>query len=190
MLGIHRESLSYKTTILYVVLAVSVISVFNFIIWENQSELLLENQKWIIELQSSKLRGIMESQLRDSQKKSQAEVYSGVSDLVINENVLSTTVYSESGKILFGSEKNTDVENYNRELVLVNRGIARYELENKKFLHDTDLRRGVIKLYLPISILGFQNGYDHHGLGHFTARYLVILELFGKFGEGIIQYKC
>ena len=55
MLGIRRNSLSYKTAILYIILTVLIASVFNFIIWENQSDLITRNQQLISENQSVRL---------------------------------------------------------------------------------------------------------------------------------------
>ena len=56
MLGIRRNSLSYKTAVLYVVLTIVIVSIFNFIIWENQSDLITRNQQLISENQSVKLK--------------------------------------------------------------------------------------------------------------------------------------
>ncbi len=151
MLGIHRDTLSFKMTFLYVVLAIVIISVFNFIIWENQSDLLVENQKWIVESQSIKLRQIVEKN-SSKYKSNPTKVYRRISEVANSINIIQTEVFSENGQTLFNSEKNVSNVDVNKELILINRCLARFELENKQFLYYTDLEKNVINMYIPKSI--------------------------------------
>ena len=62
MLGIRRNSLSYKTAVLYIVLTIVIVSIFNFIIWENQSDLITRNQQLVSENQSVRLKQLIARQ--------------------------------------------------------------------------------------------------------------------------------
>ncbi|MFC1586460.1 GGDEF domain-containing protein [Fibrobacterota bacterium] len=153
MLGIRRNSLSYKTTLIYVVLAVIIISVFNFIIWENQSDLIIENQKLTIEATSLKLKRIVQGSIQNRKNANLKRTFESIADRALKQGIIQTVVYSESGNILYSWEPmRTYMAADTRELVLINRSIARYELEKKQFLHRTDVSRGTISLYLPAPV--------------------------------------
>ncbi len=158
LLGIKRDSLSYKTTILYVISGLIIISLFNFIIWENQSELIIENQKMVVESKSILMRRLVVNILESDDSTDTMEKYKSLAEKAVDEGMAQTVVYSEGGHILYqwNQELLGDFAE-NRELILINRSIARFELENKQFLHNTNLERGLIELYLPYQDPKFNN---------------------------------
>ncbi len=149
MLGINRNSLSYKTALVYIVMAVFIISIFNFMIWESQSDLIINNQKLAIESISNRLRNLIETDLSDVDSSGAVKQYDVVAKKAVDIGMSKTIVYSDGGDILYSFNEDKSSVSNTRELVLVNRSIVRFELEKKNFLHHTDLLTGTVNLYIP-----------------------------------------
>ncbi len=155
MLGIRRNSLSYKTAILYIILTVLITSIFNFIIWENQSDLITRNQQFISENQSVRFKQIFARQRDLLKDKHNPEPYKKVAEAVAQEGVMEMTVYTEQGEMLYhrGTKAAPAVDA--EEQVVLNRVVAKSELEDKEFYHDIHIKERLINLYIPLTL---QNG--------------------------------
>lgn len=152
MLGIRRNSLSYKTAILYIVLTVITVSIFNFVIWENQSDLITRSQQLSTEIQSVKLKSLL-LRNRDSFRPDSAPAfYRRIAEGALSDGAKGVRVYGEGGGLLFGGIEggagDSSAEG-KREKSLVARAVAKYELEGQEFLHDVRLDRGGIGLFIP-----------------------------------------
>ncbi|MEO6097015.1 MAG: HAMP domain-containing protein [Fibrobacteria bacterium] len=152
MLGIRRNSLSYKTAILYIVLTVLITSIFNFIIWENQSDLITRNQQLISENQSVKLKQLFVKQRELIVDKANPEPYKKIAEAAAQDGFRELTVYSEKGEILYhrGEAKAVPVDAERK--IVINRAIAKSELEDKEFYHDIHIKERLINLYLPLPL--------------------------------------
>ncbi len=153
MLGIRRNSLSYKTAILYIILTVLLVSVFNFIIWENQSELILRSHKLTSEIQSVRLKQILARRLSamppGSAASPEAAVeYAAIAEASLKEGALGIALFTETGRLLFRKGESAPADTV-AEKLMVNRSIAKFELEDKDFHHEMDLPNGVVHLYVP-----------------------------------------
>lgn len=149
MLGIRRNSLSYKTAILYIVLTVVIASVFNFIIWENQSDLITRNQQLIAETQSVKLRQALLRQTAGLKEKRAVESYKKAAEYAAAQGVTDMTIFSENGEVLYHRGTTAAPKPNEEDKVLVNRAIAKAALEDKEFYHDIRMSESVIHLYVP-----------------------------------------
>ncbi|MBF0429880.1 MAG: HAMP domain-containing protein [Fibrobacteria bacterium] len=155
MIKFNRNSLSYKTTLIYIVMGVIIISIFNFIIWENQSDLIIENQKLVVESISQKLQKLVRSHSQELSYDKDINVYEKMAKEAVNKGIIQTVVYSEGGTVIYKQQGETLKQDYSDiELVLINRCIVRYEIENKQFLHRTDVSRSVLVLYIPSPLPG------------------------------------
>ncbi|HLP40129.1 MAG TPA: HAMP domain-containing protein [Fibrobacteria bacterium] len=149
MLGIRRNSLSYKTAILYIVLTVLIASVFNFIIWENQSDLITRNQQLVSETQSVKLRQLVLRAAGAEGDKRRPEAYRKAAEAAEAQGVGEMTVFAENGELLFHRGPRAAPKPTEEDKVLLNRAIAKSELEDKEFYHDIRMAERVIHLYVP-----------------------------------------
>ena len=152
MLGIRRNSLSYKTAILYIILTVLIASIFNFIIWENQSDLITRNQQLISENQSVRLRQLVVKQKDNLKDKRSGEVYQRIALAASADGVGEMTVYSESGDLLYYRGNGKTPVPGAEEKLLINRAIAKSELEDKEFYHDIRVKERLINLFIPTLI--------------------------------------
>lgn len=152
MLGIRRNSLSYKTAILYIVLTVLIASIFNFIIWENQSDLITRNQQLISENQSVRFKQIFARQRDQLKDKYNSEAYKKVAETVAQEGVMEMTVFTDNGEVVYhrgtGPSAKVDAE----EKLVLNRVVAKAELEDKEFYHDIHIDQRLINLYIPLTL--------------------------------------
>jgi diguanylate cyclase (GGDEF)-like protein len=152
LLGIRRNSLSYKTAILYIVLTVLITSIFNFIIWENQSDLITRNQQLTSENQSVRLKNLF-AKLKDQIKdKRNADVYKKIAESAESEGVKELSVYTESGELLYFRGAGAAPKPGPEEKLLINRAIAKSELEDKEFYHDIRIKERLINLFIPVAI--------------------------------------
>lgn len=152
MLGIRRNSLSYKTAILYIVLTVLIASVFNFIIWENQSDLITRNQQLVSENQSVKLRQHLFRHASALDGKGGAEAYRKVAEAAEAEGVKEMTVFSEGGSVLYHRGPGPAPKPTEEDKVVLNRAIAKSALEDKEFHHDIRMAERMIHLYVPMAL--------------------------------------
>ncbi len=152
MLGIRRNSLSYKTAVLYIVLTVLIISVFNFIIWENQSDLITRNQQLKSEVQSVQLREMLDRNLGGLGTAPEASHWKKVAEDAVKESVSDVSVFSESGNLLFSTLPGEAKAASEEKQLLINRAIAKFELEGKNFYHDLDIPNALIRLYIPYQL--------------------------------------
>lgn len=152
MLGIRRNSLSYKTAILYIVLTVIIASVFNFIIWENQSDLITRNQQLISETQSVKLRQSLSRQAVNVKDKRAPEPYKKVAEAAQEQGVPEMTVFAENGDVLYHRGTKSYPKATEEDKVLLNRTIAKAALEDKEFYHDIRMAERLIHLYVPMPL--------------------------------------
>ncbi len=149
MLGIRRNSLSYKTAILYVILTIVIVSIFNFIIWENQSDLITRNQQLISENQSVRLKNLFTKQKDQIKDKRDPEAYKRIAEAAQQEGIKELTVYTEKGEVLYYRGPNKAPKPDAEENVVINRAIAKSELEDKEFYHDIHIKDRLINLYVP-----------------------------------------
>jgi GGDEF domain-containing protein len=156
MLGIRRNSLSYKTALLYIVLTVLLVSVFNFIIWENQSDLITRNQQLLSENQSVRLRQTVGRESRYWGDGTRDSLFEPLAKVFAKEGVDTVVVYSDDGKVLFSRPTAASAQASEQEKVLITRAIAKAELEAKEFFHDIRMEQRLIQLFIPQALSGGQ----------------------------------
>ena len=152
MLGIRRNSLSYKTAILYIVLTVLITSIFNFIIWENQSDLITRNQQLISENQSVRLKQLFVKQRDLIKDKKDPEAYKRIAEAAARDGFTELTVFTEKGELLYHRGTTAAPKVDPEEKIVINRAIAKSELEDKEFYHDIHIDERLINLYIPLPL--------------------------------------
>jgi GGDEF domain-containing protein len=152
VLGIRRNSLSYKTAILYIVLTVLITSIFNFIIWENQSDLITRNQQLISENQSVRLKQLFVKQRELIADKNSPEIYKRIAETAALDGYKELTVFTEKGEVLYRRGEGKGAPPDAEEKIVINRAIAKSELEDKEFYHDIHINERLINLYIPLTL--------------------------------------
>lgn len=145
MLRIRRNTLSYKTAVLSIVLTVLLASVFNFIIWENQSDLIIRNQQLIAENQSVRFSRSVSLVASGLQRAADDAVWKKLDTLARKEGLGGLEVFLDNGQRIFGKG---EVLSEEKKLIL-NRSVAKLELEGKPFFHDLRFEDHRIDLYIP-----------------------------------------
>lgn len=145
MLRIRRNTLSYKTAVLSIVLTVLLASVFNFIIWENQSDLIIRNQQLIAENQSVRFARSVSMLASSLQKADDVAAWKKLDTLARKEGLGGLEVFLDNGQRIFGKG---EVLSEEKKLIL-NRSVAKLELEGKPFFHDLRFEDHRIDLYIP-----------------------------------------
>lgn len=145
MLRIRRNTLSYKTAVLSIILTVLLASVFNFIIWENQSDLIIRNQQLIAENQSVRFSRTVSLIAGSVQKSGEEAAWKKLDTLAGKEGLKGLEVFLEDGRRIYGKGSDLGEE----EKLILNRSVAKLELEGKPFFHDLRFDDHRIDLYIP-----------------------------------------
>jgi diguanylate cyclase (GGDEF)-like protein len=128
---------------------VLITSIFNFIIWENQSDLITRNQQLISENQSVRLKNLFAKQRDLIKNRKDPEPYKRIAEAAAQEGFNELTVYTEKGEVLYYRGPNQAPKPDAEENVVINRAIAKSELEDKEFYHDIHIKDRLINLYIP-----------------------------------------
>lgn len=154
MFRLKKNSITYKATISYLVLTILNVSLFTFMIFENQLDLISENTMLLSESKSTNIRIKMDAILTDKTELT-AEVIAAIQKefraLGIKQFVLfreDCDIINESidGKTLERTRKSTK-----QEISCVIKSIQKLSFENRIFYHDMDRPGKVIYLYVPVS---------------------------------------
>jgi len=129
-------------------LTVLLASIFNFIIWENQSDLIIRNQQLIAENQSVRLARSMTLLAAGLPGADSVSVWRQLDSLSRKEGLQGVEVFYEDGRRLYGKPADGKALSDEGKLLL-NRAVAKLELEGKPFFHDLHFDQNRIDLYIP-----------------------------------------
>jgi diguanylate cyclase (GGDEF)-like protein len=148
-----KNQLALKSAVLYFVVAILNITVFILIVFENQTDLIIENA-----VLNAEKKGINLKTKADNILGGKEEIDKGVLNQVLKEasflGVREMAVFEENGKILveIKSGKFTDRKTAGAdEIKWINRAITRSNFEDKIFSHDIQSNKKEILLYIPVS---------------------------------------
>ena len=156
MLGFKfkRNSLSYKATVSYLILTILNVSLFTFMIFENQLDLISENTLLESESKSTNIRIKMDGVLEKVQEigpeviaSVQKELrYIGIKQFTLFKEDCEIIVESVDSKILDRARKPTKTE-----IAGVIKSIQKNSFENRIFYHIMNRRTNTISLFVPVS---------------------------------------
>jgi diguanylate cyclase (GGDEF)-like protein len=156
MLGFKfkRNSLSYKATVSYLIMTILNVSLFTFMIFENQLDLISENTLLESDSKSTNIRikmdGILDKATEitpDVIANVQKELrYIGIKQFALFKEDCEIIVESSEGKLLDRKRKPTKLE-----IAGVIKSIQKNSFENRIFYHMMDRRNSIINLYVPVS---------------------------------------
>jgi diguanylate cyclase (GGDEF)-like protein len=154
MLGFKRNSIAYKATISYLILTILNVSLFTFMIFENQLDLISENTLLQSESKSTNIRIKMDAILQNKKSISPEVIaqvqkefrYLGIKEFAIFQEDCEIINESKNGKTVGKKRKSSK-----KEISCVIKSIQKLSFENRIFYHDLNRKAKIISLYVPIS---------------------------------------
>ncbi len=157
---INTKSIIFKTALIYVVVTVLNVTIFNIMVWENQTGLIMENAVLSSMHKSSRLKYQVDNIIQNS-----GELTATNLRKIMNEvaplGIRDITIFNESGKIYVSIENNKQVKRKEasiEELKMINTAITKQSFEDKLFCHKIHKKDRKIDLYIPFTYLSDQNG--------------------------------
>ncbi|MFH0918935.1 MAG: HAMP domain-containing protein [Fibrobacterota bacterium] len=156
MLGFNfdRKSISYKTALTYLILTILNVSLFTFMVFENQLDLISENTLLTSESKSTNIRIKMDG-LLDKQQEITPDIIAAMQKELRSGGIKDFTLFQEDCKIIVesldGKVLTRQRKPFPAEIAGVIKSIQKNSFENRIFYHVIDRKHKVINLYVPIS---------------------------------------
>ncbi len=153
MLGFRRNTLLFKTTLIYIVVTMLNVTLFVVMVFENQMDLIMDNVVLNSERKGINFKSSVDKILK-GKKKIDKKVLKSILKNSKYFRIKDIVVFKENGKILI-EMKNNVLSKRNKgtedELRWINRAITRKTFENSIFTHDIIRDKKTIRLYVPVS---------------------------------------
>ncbi|MBL8026273.1 MAG: HAMP domain-containing protein [Fibrobacteres bacterium] len=150
---LKKNSLSYKTTISYLILTVVNVSLFTIMIFENQFDLINQNTSLNSETKSNSIRMKIDAVLADK-KEFTTEMLAIVQKELKGVGIYRFSVIKENCEIvadvLDGKIEETKRQADKEEIAGVVKAIQKNNFENKMFYHIIDRANNQIQIYVPV----------------------------------------
>ncbi len=153
MKGFNSKSIIFKTSVVYLFLAILNISIFVLMVFENQLDLIAENAILNSQHKGTSLKYKIDNILGSDGQMSSGNIKKIVKDAMAL-GIVELTLFSENGKVFTSMVKKTIVERQMAdisELKMINMAITRQGFEDKLFYHSVDKKQRTISLYIPFS---------------------------------------
>ncbi len=157
---INTKSIIFRTILIYVIVTILNVTVFNIMVWENQTGLIMENAILNSLHKGSSLKYRIENIIQNS---------GDLNDVNINKILIECgtleiryiNLFHENGKIYIAMEDNKLIEGKEvsiEDLKMINKAITKQSFEDKLFCHKVYKKDKKIKLYIPFIFNQSQNG--------------------------------
>lgn len=157
---INSKSIVFKTALIYVAITILNVTVFNIMVWENQTNLIMENAILNSLHKGSSLKYKIDNIINHTGELTTINVnkiLKETSTLAIHD----ITIFNENGKVFVALENNKKIakkEATMHDLKMINTAITKQSFEDKLFFHQVDKKNKKIHLFVPFSYLGDKNG--------------------------------
>ncbi|OGS37098.1 MAG: hypothetical protein A2293_08490 [Elusimicrobia bacterium RIFOXYB2_FULL_49_7] len=149
-----KNSITYKATISYLVLTILNVSLFTFMIFENQLDLISENTMLLSESKSTNIRIKIDAVLQN-----QADITPDIIAAIQKEfkylGIRQFTLFKEDCGIINESVDGKSLTRLRKaskkEISCIIKSIQKLSFENRIFYHDLDRDNQAIYLYVPIN---------------------------------------
>ncbi len=152
---LKNRSMVTKIAVLYAVITIFNVTVFNIIIWENQTELIIKSSSHESQYIGAGLKSLVDNILHysgdlDSKTIQQIEEEAKQIGIKINR------IFDEKGKILNNVDPGTEISQYER--IMINSAITKQSFENRIFVHKLNQKERTIDLFIPFTFNTDQKG--------------------------------
>lgn len=148
---INLKSLVFKIAILYIIITVLNVTVFNMIVWENQTELIMDNAILESQHKGTGIKYLIDNVLQDTNEIN-SEVINTIRDEAVLIQVLEYDIYTEQGALLYSRRKGQA----KREVTvddqrMINNALTKKSFEGRLFTHRLNQKERTIDLYIPFT---------------------------------------
>lgn len=156
----NPKSIVFKTALMYVFVTILNVTVFNVMIWENQTGLIMENAILNSLHKGSSLKYRIDNIIRNKEDLSTVNLNKILKECNVL-NIHTITIFNEVGKV-FVSIKDSKQFRYKKasveDLKLINTAITKQNFEDKLFYHKVRKKEKVIDLFVPFTYKDGENG--------------------------------
>ncbi len=157
---INTKSIIFKTALIYIVITILNVTVFNVMVWENQTGLIMENAILTSLHKGSSLKYRIDNIIQTSSDLTPVKL-----NKILKEcgtlDITDITIFDESGKTFVSIKDNKKIEGYKattEDLKMINKAITRQSFEDKLFCHKVFKREQEIQLFIPFTYSSDKNG--------------------------------
>lgn len=146
---IKTKSLVFKVTLLYVIITFLNVTIFNIIVWENQTELIMENAILESQHKGTSIKYSIANIIKDTSDIDK-EIISKITKEASLININQYHIISENGKRLYSRTKSDQTGEITLdELRMVNRALTQNSFEGHLFTHRLNQEERTIDLFIP-----------------------------------------
>jgi methyl-accepting chemotaxis protein len=151
MLGLKRNSITFKTTLIYITLTLLNVSIFVLMVFENQWDLISENAILTAQSKGTNIR-IKIDPLVENKNEIDADVLMKVKNELKTLGVFNYKVFSENGKVIYSlPEKENEAMASKSDFKSIIKAIQKSSFEDRIFYHELLQQGKIITLFIPIS---------------------------------------
>ncbi len=157
---INTKSIIFKTALIYVAITILNVTVFNIMVWENQTGLIMENAILTSLHQGSSIKYRIDNIIQSNDDLTAVNLNKILKECGIL-GIKDITIFDESGKVFVSIENNKKVdgkEATSEDLKMINKAITRQSFEDKLFCHSVRKKEQEIELFIPFTYSTDKNG--------------------------------
>ncbi len=149
---INTKSIMFKAAVVYIFVTLLNVTVFNVMVWENQTGLIMDNAILNSQHKGSTIKYRIDDIVRSSEELSSNsinKIIKNASELQIND----ISLFQENGTVLSSvvGGKKVNKSDASAELRMINMAITKQGFEDKLFYHKVDKKNKKIALYIPFN---------------------------------------
>lgn len=154
---INPKSIIFKVSLLYIFITILNVTIFNIVVWENQTELIMDNT--ILESQNigSRIRNSIDQIVHDTMELTPSVLLKVEKEQKKLWNN-GFTIWDENGKQLYSTINTTKEDASQVELAQIISAITKRTFENRLFTHTLHNELRLVDLYIPFSYGRDKNG--------------------------------
>ncbi len=157
---VNTKSIIFKTALIYMAITILNVTVFNIMVWENQTGLIMENAVLTSLHKGSSLKYRIDNIVQNRGNISSVNI-----NKILNEcrslGIRDITIFDESGNVFVSISNNKKSESKvasAEDLKMINKAITRQSFEDKLFCHNVDKKNKRIELFIPFTYQDEKNG--------------------------------
>ncbi|MGD9202775.1 MAG: hypothetical protein PVI26_14535, partial [Chitinispirillia bacterium] len=157
---INTSTIAFKTALIYIAITILNVTVFNMMIWENQTGLIMENAIFNSLLTGSNLKYRIDNTIENTKSITAVNLNKILSECSVL-GIRNITIFSETGKIFISINNNKKANKTKatiEDLKMINTAITKQSFEDKLFSHKILKDEKMIELFIPFIYESDKNG--------------------------------
>lgn len=143
-----NSSMVAKIAIIYAVITIFNVTIFNIVIWENQTELIIKSSSMESQYKGAGIKYIADNIIHYTGKLDSSSIAQIEKECrLININI--SRIFDEKGNILNSNQKNSETSQYEKQMI--NSSITKQSFENRIFAHKLNQKARTIDLFIPFT---------------------------------------